>query len=225
MLAPLGPDLWESRFDLVNAGVHFPGRMVVARLPGGGLWLLSPVPIDDELAAALAELGPVEHIVSPNAFHHLHFSAAAARYPDARRWLTAALAAKKPKLEHDEPLGDEAPAVWSEVFEQHLVGGMPKLDEVVFLHRPTRTLIVTDLVFNMREHEGWLSGLVFRMAGTYKRLGQSRLLRSLIRDREAAKASAEKILGWDFDRVVMAHGEVLDTDAAEQLRGAMQGML
>lgn len=226
MLEPLAEGLWHDQFDLfMPPRIHFRGRMVVARLASGGLWVWSPIPITDELAAQLAELGSVEHLVAPSAFHHVHFEAAAERFASARKWLAPALTNKRPELKCDEPLSTDAPAAWAEDFEQHLIGGMPKVDEVVFLHRPSKSLIVTDLVFNILEYQGWLTGLIFRMAGTHKRFAQSRLFKSMVKDRAAAGRSAQHILGWDFDRVVMAHGEIVEQGARETLTGALEWML
>ncbi|MEM7154309.1 MAG: DUF4336 domain-containing protein [Myxococcota bacterium] len=226
MLEPLAEGLWHDHFDLFMPGrVHFRGRMVVARLGSGGLWVWSPIPISDELAAQLAELGPVEHLVAPNGFHHMHFEGAAERYGSARKWISPALVTKRPDLAHDELLTTEAPPAWAQEFDQHLIGGMPKVDEFVFLHRPSKSLLVTDMVFNILEYQGWVSGLVFRMAGTHKRFAQSRLFRSFVKDRAAAAHSARHILGWDFERVVMAHGEIVEQGARETLEGALGWML
>jgi hypothetical protein len=38
------------------------------------------------------------------------------------------------------------------------------------------------------------------------------------RDRKAAKASLEHILAWDFDRVTVTHGEVLESGGKDALR-------
>ena len=43
--------------------------MAVLRLSDGSIWVHSPVNLDDDLAAALAELGEVKHIVTPNYEH------------------------------------------------------------------------------------------------------------------------------------------------------------
>ncbi|MCA9709767.1 MAG: DUF4336 domain-containing protein [Myxococcales bacterium] len=226
MLEPIAPGLWHAHHDLyIPVRVHFRGRMVVARLSDGRSWVWSPIPIDDALAEEIDALGPVAHLVAPNAFHHLHFAAAAARYPKARRWIVPALAAKRPELEHDERLGSEPPADWSADFDQHLVEGIPKLDEVVFLHRPSRTLVITDLAFNILDYRGVMAGLVFRLVGTHKRFGQSRLLRSMVRDRAAAARSAQRILSWSFDRVVMAHGEIIEQDAHARMAQVLDWML
>jgi hypothetical protein len=56
-------------------------------------------------------------------------------------------------------------------------------------------------------------------------LAQSRALRLVTRDREAARASLEQVLALDFTRLVMAHGEVVDVDAKARLRGALHYML
>lgn len=47
--------------------------MAVLRLSDGSIWVHSPVSLDDELAAALAELGEVKHIVTPN-FEHTKYA-------------------------------------------------------------------------------------------------------------------------------------------------------
>lgn len=226
MLEPIADGLWHDQFDLfVPPGLHMRGRMVVARLSDGRLWIWSPIPIDDALAREIEALGEVGHIVAPNALHHLHFAAAAERFPSAERWIAPALARKRPDLAEARRLADEPPAAWAGELEQLRVEGAPKLDEVAFFHRASKTLIVTDLVFNVLEYRGWLSGLVFRMVGAHKRLAQSRALRMLVRDRAAAAASARRILAWDFERVVMAHGEIVDRDARARMTEALRWML
>ena len=56
----------------------------------------------------------------------------------------------------------------------------------MLVHKPTETLIVGDLVFNIREPKGWQSTLVLTLAGAKGRLAQSRLWRTVIKDRRAA---------------------------------------
>jgi Domain of unknown function (DUF4336) len=226
MLEPITEGLWQDQFDLfVPPGVHMRGRMVVARLSDGRLWVWSPIPIDDALARQIDGLGEVVCLVAPNALHHLQFAAAAERWPAAKRWIAPALVKKRPELAGCEPLGDTPPAAWAADFDQHRIAGAPKLDEVVFFHRASKTLIVTDLVFNVLEYRGWISGLVFRVVGAHKRLAQSRAMRFLVRDRVAAAASARRLLAWDFERVVMAHGEIVENDAHARMTEALRWML
>jgi hypothetical protein len=38
----------------------------------------------------------------------------------------------------------------------------------------------------------------------------------MIRDRVAARQSVDRVLQWDFDRIIMTHGEVVETGGREQ---------
>ena len=69
--------------------------------------------------------------------------------------------------------------------------------------------------------------MVLWMAGVNKgKLAQSRLWRSLTKDRAAAGRSVEKMLEWEFERVVLAHGDFVEgNDARERTRRALWWML
>jgi hypothetical protein len=222
-LTAITADIWTARRSMrFPGGVSLPIQMTVVRLPSSGLLLHSPVAIDDALAAELAAIGPVMQVVAPNLLHHVHLTACLRRYPDARLYAPQGLARKRPDLRIDGLLADEAPPAWAEVMDQHLIKGAPRLDEVVFCHRRTGTLIATDLVFNVRDPQGWATRLALRSFGTLGRFAQSRLWRWwYAQDRAAVRASLAKILSWDFDRVLMAHGDPVETDARERLRAAL----
>jgi hypothetical protein len=98
---------------------------------------------------------------------------------------------------------------------------------VVFLHRASRSLLVADLLFNVTAPDNWATGLVLRLMGTYKRLGPSRLLRWwLTKDRRALKADVERMLAWDFVRVLPCHGDVLESaDARQRVRASLGWVL
>jgi hypothetical protein len=131
------------------------------------------------------------------------------------------LAEKRPELPVADVLSDEAPEAWEGTVDQLVIQGAPGLNEVVFLHRPSRTLIVSDLVFNVRHPSGWGTALILRLMGTYKRLAQSRLWRRYTRDRGQVRGSIERVLGWEFDRILPGHGEVYEGDARAAMRAGM----
>ena len=68
----------------------------------------------------------------------------------------------------------------------------------------------------------WLPtiSLILRMAGTYGRVGTSRLFRMFIKDRPAFRASLDRVLQWDFDRVVVGHGDVVERGGKRALEQA-----
>lgn len=220
MLTPLAPDLWELNAPMSVIGMALGHRMTVARLPAGSLWLHSPVAYSAELATALAALGPVAHIIAPNAMHDTYLEGWFTAYPRARFHGAKRFAKFRPDLKFTDPLGDKADAAWAALFDQHMVRGMPRLNEVVFLHRATRTLILTDLAFNLGREMPFLSRVLLKLNGCYDCFAASRLLRTTIKDRAALRASLDHILAWDFDRIVLSHGRTLETDAKETLRGA-----
>ncbi len=217
----LADNLYVVEHDTFTFGIHFPGRMIVVRLPDQALVLISPVPIDDATAARLDELGEVRWIASPNLFHHLYVGPAAARYPDAQVIAPSGLAKKRPDLRIDATWDDGAPAAWRGVLEARTWDGMPAVQEVVFGHRPSGTIVVTDLVMNVHRCQGLASRLIYWLEGAYKRPGVPRLFRLMIRDRDAARASRDEILAWGAARLVMAHGDIIETGATEVFGGAL----
>jgi hypothetical protein len=94
------------------------------------------------------------------------------------------------------------------------------MNEVAFCHRASRTLLICDLAFNIGADAPFATRLAFRAVGGYGRFGPSLLERLIVRDRAAARASLERILAWDFDRVVLAHGHILEHGGRAQMRDA-----
>ena len=102
---------------------------------------------------------------------------------------------------------------------------MPKLQETLFVHLPSRTLVATDLVFNVRAPAPFFTRTFMRFNGGFDRFGPTRICRSLIKDRAAVRAAVERALAEDFDRVVVAHGQVLPTGGRAALRAGFAWLL
>lgn len=209
----------------IHPGFYLPVRSTLLRLDDGSLLMISPLRVDDALAARVNALGRVSHIVAPSNLHHLFVGEAAARWPDARVHLPSGLPRKLAKRGRTVPPHDTLPAGLPSGVQGVLLDGVPDMDETLFFHAASRTLVVTDLVFHVLAPEGLLTGLILRMVGAHRVLAQSRALRLVTRDREAARASLTQVLALDFTRLVMAHGEVVDVDAKARLRGALHYML
>ena len=52
--------------------------------------------------------------------------------------------------------------------------------------------------------------LFFSTTSSYGGPKTSKLFKAMIKDRPAFAASLDRVLAWDFDRIVVAHGDVLD---------------
>jgi hypothetical protein len=221
------PDPTLQTFDHMQKlplGFRFPARMTALPLEGGKLALISPVPIDETRAAALAELGEVGFLIAPNVMHHLYLGDAIRRYPGARVLAPRGLVSKRPDLRIDTLLDEDLPGELTQAVDVLRIEGAPRLDEFVFHHRATRSLVVTDLVFNIRQPRGWLAHLLLLLGGTHGRLAASRVWRFLIEDRASVSASIERILALPFDTLVVAHGDVVMAGAHAQLERALRGL-
>ena len=217
-LRSLAPDLWIAERPLKLAVGDVGTRMSVIRLADGGLFLHSPVRLDDATRRALDALGTVRAVVAPSKVHHFFVGDYSAAYPDARIYGAPGLAAKRPDLKFDAVLGDESH--WPGEIEQHLFRGAPFVNEVVFFHPASRTVLLTDLAFNVAADKNAGARFFYWLVGAPGRFGPHRMVRLMIRDRGAARASVDRILRWDFDRVIVTHGDVLDTGGKKQLAAA-----
>jgi hypothetical protein len=207
----LAENLWVVERPQAFYGLPVGTRMTVIRLAGGRLLLHSPVALDAQLRGELDALGRVSFAVAPNRVHHLYAGDVARAYPGARLWVAPGLPRKRPDLVFEAVLGDDAPEPWRGEVEQVFFRGRPYENEVVFFHRASRTLLLCDLAFNFGPRTALPTRLLMKLLRSYGRLGPSTLDPWLIRDRRAARESLERILAWDFDRVVVAHGDVQES--------------
>ncbi|MBI3775730.1 MAG: DUF4336 domain-containing protein [Gammaproteobacteria bacterium] len=210
----------EQAFTLYGAELGI--RMTIIRLSDNVLWLHSPVRYGENLAAQIANLGTVRSIVSPSKMHRLYLSEWIAAHPHAVHYAPVGMphvpGSKSPTL-----LSQTPPKEWQGQMEQHEVQGIPDLNEVVFFHLPTRTLILTDLCFNIREGTLWTQ-LFFTLNGAWDRLALTRIFQRAIQDRVAFRGSIDRILRWDFDRIIVSHGEVVERDGKERFRAAFENL-
>lgn len=212
-------------------GFDLPSRMTALSLADGAYALLSPITLDEERLDELRLLGEIRYIIAPNLLHHLHLESALAAFPGARIVGPRGLEEKQPKLKEAylpiEPRSDHWPEDLMETLEWFPMDGAPSIDEWVIVHRPTRTLVLTDLVFHVLKPSGLLTPLMLRAGGTYGRLASSRLFSSAVKDKAAIRASLERLLRRAHElnarRVIIAHGEWLEgEDAIDRLEAAIR---
>ena len=195
-------------------GLEVGARMTVLELDGG-LLVHSPVALPPE---ALDHLGAPRWALAPNRLHHLHVGPWAEA--GLETWAAPGLPEKRPDVpfhgvvtEASRPFGDEV--------EVKPLSCFPLTNEVVALHRPSRTLIVSDLVFNFPPEAPWLTRAAMRGLWGYPGCQTTLLERAGMR-RGAARREIAAILEWDFDRLIMAHGEVIEAGGKAALRRAFR---
>jgi len=166
----LAPDLWSADAPLRFMGLPVGARMTVVRLPTGKLLLHSPIGKTPEFVREVESLGGVDFIVAPNKLHHLYVADWQRAFPDASLFVAPGLETKRKDLAIEGILGDRPEPGWADVLDQVLLAGIPFTNEVVFFHRPSATLILSDLAFNFDDHSPPLTRLFARLGGTHGRV-------------------------------------------------------
>ena len=105
------------------------------------------------------------------------------------------------------------------------LNGFDSFNECVFFHAASRTLVLTDAALYIDESFPLMTQLATRVIGGYKNLSPSLLERIATTEKEKVKRSIEKILRWDFERVIMAHGSVIQQNGKAQLKQGYERFL
>ncbi len=232
MLRAIDQDLWVAEQPLKYFGLEVGTRMTIVRLQDGRLIVISPIASDDAMIQQLNQLGVVSDIVAPNLYHHLFLAQFKQRYPHAKLWATSGLEQKCPNLLIDQYLSEQTIGLLDEIeavpvsgFNTFDIKGYSPLNEWVFFHSKSRTLIVTDLAFYLDGHSSLTTQLISRLFGVYGQLRPSWLERIATRDKARVKQSIQHILTWEFERVIMAHGRIVERNGKRQFQQGYEWFL
>lgn len=193
-------------------GLEVGTRMTVLALDGR-LLVHSPI---DVPPSSVRELGHLRWVVAPNLLHHLYVGPWIEAGAEA--WCAPGLEKKRSDLafagvidEVAEPFGPDVLAV--------PLRSIALTNEVVLLHRPSRTLVVTDLLYHFQPDDPWSTRAVMRGLGGYPGVKTS-LLEKIAMKRDVARAEIDRLLDLDFDRLIMAHGAVVESGGKQALADA-----
>lgn len=202
----------------MGPGVRLPIRTTILRHEGR-LAIISPVHFDDAAVAAINALGTVEWLIAPNLYHHLFLGPAKARWPSARIAAPRGLEKKQPSLKFDAWLEDGSP--WPELIQTRSIEGLPAIGEHAFMHTASKTLIVTDLLFHILKAPNFATWMMLNIvSGTLGRCAPSRMWRWLCKDKSARDASLDAVLAWPFERLIPAHGLIIQEGAHSIVQAA-----
>ena len=231
-LKPVAEGLWIVDSGPMHVGgLTLPVRMTVIRLADGSLWLHSPTRFSEALARELEAQGPVTHLVAPDIAHWTFLEDWQRRYADAVTWAGPGLRerapVKKSGVRLDRDLSDAPPPEWAGAIDQAVVPGLG-FSEVDFFHRPTRTLVMTDLIQSLEAEKLPAGSRLFaRLSGVLAPKAQAPLyLRLVLRaKRSEAVAAVNRMLAWNPERVIFSHGRWFERDGAAALRRAFRWLL
>ena len=205
-------------------------RMTIIKLTNGDLLIHSPCKIDNSLKNKIDNIGRVKFIIAPGNFHHLYIPDFQQYYPDAETFICPGLERKRPDIKFDWILGNRPDHRWENDINQVLVQGTRFIWEVAFFHRPSKTLILTDLLENIGDDYQHTAGLllrfwwkvVFNMWNNPKAAPEYQMGWG---NRKKVKKSLDRILAWNAERVILAHGELVENNVKEILTCGWQKVL
>jgi hypothetical protein len=220
MMKPLADNLWVKVYPLVLLGTLLGRTVTMIRLGSGRLVVHSTAPFSSGDVKQIRALGEPSWLVEAMLLHDTYAREGRDAFPNASFLAPHGFGeivnfATQPLL--------PAPADWSGELEVFPLAGVPHLQEHVFLHIPSRTLIVADLVFNFNPGEtGWDYFFHHYLAGIKRYPGLTRIFRLYIRDRAAFCRSMAPVLAADFDRIIVGHGRIVERDGKALLRRALE---
>ncbi|MCB9229728.1 MAG: DUF4336 domain-containing protein [Deltaproteobacteria bacterium] len=212
-------NIWVAKKPSAMAAA-LPGQlMTIIRMADGSLFIYAPFLPDELLARQIAGLGPVQAVISPNRLRYSGLASFLSQMPDCHYYCPPGMEVRIRKSSGNHrsyqltPFSENAP--WQSEIEQLHISGMPLIDESVFYHRPSKTLLTCDLLTYPEKDSGHLAALVNRFLGVRAgTLSQSRLFRSCIRNKNEYNKAIHRLQEWDFERVIISnHGGVLCEDA------------
>lgn len=233
-LKPVAEAIWIAdgpliRFRYCGLRLPFTTRMTLIRLQDGALWLHSPIALKPSLHAQVDVLGRVTHLVSPNTIHYAYLPEWQRAYPNALSYGVPGVLARAHRngvaLRLDRTLGAAPEPTWAAEIDSLLVAGS-LLTEAVFFHRPSRTLILTDLIENFEPGRirNPLYRLLVRLSGAMDPDGKAPrdMQLSFSGHRGELHAAVRTMIGWAPERVLLAHGRWYDRNGTAELRRAFR---
>lgn len=220
MITRIAEHIWLLPYPLKKLGADLRRNVTLLRLSSGELVIHSTGPFSEEDVSAIHALGHPGWLVEGMLAHDTFAKEGRSAFPDIPY-----LAPPGFSEETGIATGslDQPPAAWGSDLQVKKVEGVPAYQEYVFYHALSRTLIVCDLVFNFGDHEPLWTELLLRVAiGNEHGPGMSRPFKAAVKDEEAFKRSLDAIFAWDFDRVIVGHGDVIETDGKAKIRAALK---
>jgi hypothetical protein len=225
-------DVWlVDSGPLRVAGMPLPVRMTVIRLPDGTLILHSPTKFSFPLKQKLDALGRIAHLVAPNTAHWSFMAEWQAHLPEATTWAAPGLrkrpAVAEAGLRLDKDLAAGAPPEWQGAIEVIVLQGKALVEAELF-HRPSRTLVLTDLVVNVEPDKLPLPARIgAKLVGATAPHGRAPIYaRAAVKaGGEPVVAAARRLLELAPERVIFAHGAWFQTDATARLRRSLDWLV
>jgi len=216
----IGEDIWVHEDAMTLMGMKLRLRVTIVKLANGGLWIHSPTALSPELKEEIAQLGSVRFVVGASNGHNLWLQEWQDEFPDAAIYVSGGIP-KKLKLTNYQVLDESGENIWEEDLAREYMHGVPFLNESVFFHKKTKSLIVTDLIQNYSDKRppglaGLMAKYIFEPMG-FKGMCLAPPLKMgfVIKDKPKFALFIKKIQSHDFERIIVTHGDIIESNAKQ----------
>ena len=217
---PLAENLWLLAYPLKMLGADLRRNVTLIRLRSGKMVIQSTAPFTPDDAAAIRALGEPGWLLDGILRHDTFARQGRAAFPGIPYLAPEGFSevvgfATTPIV--------PAPVDWDGELVALEIQGAPEARDTALLHVQSRSLILTELIFNFGRNEPVWTKLLLRVAvGGRHHPGMPRPVKAGVKDQAAFENSLAMILGWDFDRVNVGHGDVIERDGKVKLCAAIK---
>jgi len=182
-------------------GVHFTSKTFLIQ-DDKNIYIISPANFNDETIKYIKDSEKSIRFIAPNNFHNLHLKTMFKHFPNAHFY-----GPKRSQKQSGVQLEKTELLASTETLVPVFIQGHELLSETCFLHKPSESLIITDLFFNMHHKMNIQTSMAMRLVGTYHKFGMSRMLKKAINDKKLFKTSLLELEKLSFKKVLLNHGD------------------
>jgi len=220
----IAEDIWVHEDQMKMAGAPLRLRMTVVRLSDGRLWVHSPTALSPALEQEVNNLGEVAFIVGASNGHNKWLQQWQQAFPEAGLYVSGGIPDKL-HLTKYQLLDEHFDNLWHDDLEREYMPGVSFFQESVFLHKKSKSLIVTDFIQNYSDETppglaGVITKCIFRPLG-FKGMCVAPPLKMgfTIKDKQSFADFVSRVKNWPFERIIVTHGDIIEDNAGEVFAG------
>ena len=212
----IAPSLWTLDGAWSNS---LGRRMTVLRLRNNEVWIHNPMQLMEADLNWLASLGFVRGIIAPNKWHVSDLCWMSEKFPQAQIACPQSFLDKNTQLQERVLFTTDVPYVTPcRELEFFAVPGI-RIEETVVFHPLTRSLIVCDLMMNMKAEGSGLQRTLFKLNNMGDCCAPTRILKwAFTSDSSELLAFVEQMAELNPRRIIVNHGEIFEGEGGNQIR-------
>lgn len=210
----------------MTAMVRFSRNMIIVR-DAGQLTLINPVRMDEPGLAALEALGTVAHVLRLGPYHGMDDPFYVDRYNTTFWSFEGGTTYTSPTITHPLTEGGALPFSRAHLFA---FAHMKEPEGAILLERSPNVLLTCDSVQTYttpphKPHTNWFTSILMPLIGfPNKTIIGPAWMKLLVTDKAGMEAEFKRLLGWEFDQLIGAHGTFLKSGAHAELEQAFTKM-